>query len=77
MYYTSVYARCSLILAIEERSTDAAYFIEHTSYLQNSGWMNGNPTSSPFSGWNEGHGGSMRRNASLEMGRSGEVDRRP
>ena len=32
MYYAFVYARCSLILAIEERSRDAANFIEHTIY---------------------------------------------
>jgi len=44
--------------------------------LQNSGWMSGNPTLSPFSGWNELHGGSMERNSSQEMGQSGEADRR-
>ncbi len=46
------------------------------SLLQNSGWMSGNPTLSPFSGWNELHGGSMERNFSTEMGQSGEADRR-
>jgi len=46
------------------------------SLLQNSGWMSGNPTLSLFSGWNELHGGSMERNSSLEMGRSGDADRR-
>jgi len=46
------------------------------SHLQNSGWMSGNPTLSPFSGWNEVHGGSMDRNFSPEMGQSGEADRR-
>jgi len=48
----------------------------HSSHLQKSGWMSGNPTSSPFSRWNEVHGGSMERNSSSEMGRSGEADRR-
>jgi len=28
-------------------------------HLQNAGWMSGNPVLSPFSGWNEVHGGSM------------------
>jgi len=46
------------------------------SLLQNSGWMSGNPTLSPFSGWNALHGGSMERNSSPEMGQSGEADRR-
>ncbi len=46
------------------------------SLLQNSGWMSGNPTLSPFSGWNEVHGGSMDRNFNSEMGQSGEADRR-
>jgi len=50
---------------------------KHLSHLQSSGWMNGNPTLSPFPRWNEMHGGSMGRNSSLEMGQSGEVDRRP
>jgi len=44
--------------------------------LQNSGWMSGNPTLSPFLGWNELHGGSMERNFSSKMGQSGEADRR-
>jgi len=38
--------------------------------------MSGNPTLSPFLGWNELHGGSMERNSSPEMGQSGEVNRR-
>jgi len=46
------------------------------SQLQNSGWMSGNPTLSPFSGWNEVHGGSMDRKSRSEMGRSVEADRR-
>jgi len=46
------------------------------SQLQNSGWMSGNPTLSPFSGWNEMHGGSMDRNSSSEMGQRGEAGRR-
>jgi len=46
------------------------------SHLQKSGWMSGNPTSSPFSRWNEVYGGSMERNSSSEIGRSGEADRR-
>jgi len=46
------------------------------SQLQNSGWMNGNPALSQFSGWNEMHGGSMDRNSSSEMGRRGEAGRR-
>jgi len=48
----------------------------HLSFLQNSGWMSGNPTLSLFSGWNELHGGSMERNSSLGMGRSGDAGRR-
>jgi len=39
--------------------------------------MSGNPALSPFLGWNELHSGSMERNSSLEMGQSGEADRRP
>lgn len=36
MCYAFAYAMCSLILAIEERSRDAANFIEHpTPYLRN------------------------------------------
>ncbi len=46
------------------------------SLSQNSGWMSGNPTLSPFSGWNEVDGGFMERNFSSEMGQSGEADRR-
>ncbi len=46
------------------------------SLLQNSGWMSGNPTLSPFSGWNEVHGGSMERNFSMKTGQNGEADRR-
>jgi len=38
--------------------------------------MSGNPTLSPFLGWNKLHGGSMGRNSSQEMGQSGEADRR-
>ncbi len=53
-----------------------AHVIYRASLLQNSGWMSGNPTLSPFSGWNEVHGGPMERNSSLEMGQSGEADRR-
>jgi len=37
--------------------------------------MSGNPALSPFSGWNELHGGSMERNSSPEMGQSGEANR--
>jgi len=55
-------------------SREPSNFIK--SHLQKSGWMSGNPTSSPFSRWNEVHGGSMERNSSSEMGRSGEADRR-
>jgi len=46
------------------------------SQSQNSGWMSSNPTLSPFSGWNEIHGGSMDRSSSAEMGHRGEADRR-
>jgi len=49
---------------------------EHLNQLQNSEGMSGNPTSSPFLGWNELHGDSMERNSSSEMGRSGEANRR-
>jgi len=38
--------------------------------------MSGNPTLSPFSGWNEMHGGSMDRNPNPKMGQRGEADRR-
>jgi len=38
--------------------------------------MSGNPTLSPFSGWNELHGGSMERNSSSEISLSGEANRR-
>ncbi len=53
-----------------------AHVIYRASLLQNAGWMSGNPTLSPFSGWNEAHGGSMDRDFSTEMGQSGEADRR-
>jgi len=46
------------------------------SLLQNSGWMSGNPTLRPFSGWNEVHGGSMDRIFTPKMGQSGEANRR-
>jgi len=46
------------------------------SPLQYSGRMSGNPTSSSFSGWGEVHGCSMHRDFNLEMGRSGEGNRR-
>jgi len=36
--------------------------------------MIGNPTLSPFSGWDEMHGGSMDRNSSSEMSQGGEAD---
>jgi len=54
----------------------AIAFEFHKSQLQNSGWMSGNPTLSPFSGWNEMHGGFMDRSSSSEMGQRGEAGRR-
>ncbi len=38
--------------------------------------MSGNPTLSPFLGWNEVHGGSMNRNPSADKKVAGRLDAR-
>jgi len=48
--------------------------ISPQSLLQNSGWMIGNPTSSPFSRWNDVHGGSMDRNFNSDKKAEGRLD---
>jgi len=43
------------------------------SQLQNAEWMSSNPTLSPFSGWNEMHGGCMDRQPTQKWAEVGKL----